>query len=660
LWLLFAVALAAGACSSGAGNSFHDSPAAPAGQKADDDAAIPPELTFAQATGAEIPDHCSSGHTFAYDLTEGQRNIPFPSDLFVVADSHTHTGRRVQLPDQLVTYLDGFFEVAPFIKYAINQLNGFGVTGAALFSTDAEPDGATLPDGGPPSASDSVFCAEIPSGAAAPVFAPLVFDWQGDHQLFKARPYLPLRQSTTYAVVVTDQVKPLQGGCYEAAPDFQYVRSAFPDRWNLRYDVLEPVRQQLAPMFDYLDQLGVRREHILSATFYSTQDITTDLFQMKDTLAQMAAQNPPQVTKITYTGKPNRLDSAWDLTYDTINWRVNGHIVYDENGRPQPQGTEQILAHLTLPSPTQYPKPWPVVVFMHGINADRNSVEVPASTLADYGFACIAIDDVFQGVRQNASNDVVVDLEFFNGFAPMEWRANWLQDLADQMYLISLVKTLGNLDLSPHSTNGNGHPDLDVSNIVFLGHSLGSIHGGIFAAVEDRISAFVFNSGASDYRAIALDCPVGSEIFQVLGDIQRLLNFGIASWADLLLDVLVIPVEAGDPEAYSPYVLHPLPEMNRGAPQIFQQMAAFDATLGADACGRMATTIGLSQLRPIVWQIPDLIDNDAPYGAPAVYQWNTDDHGMMWDYEDVRVQVANFFRTWVDTGTGIIAPAPPM
>jgi len=665
VWVLLFAAAATFACGKSVNHGTAASVLKPNHEAGDGEKARLAPAGGEATTAAKWRDPCSSGHKFAYELTDGIRNIPFPTDLYSVADSTTHTGRRVQLPTNVATYLDPFFRTAVFIKNAISALDGFGTTGAALFSVDVQPDTATLPDGGQYDATNSVFVVEVDPQAQTPVYAPVVFDWEAQFDLFKVRPYLPLLQNKTYAVVITDRVKPLGGACYETADEFQYVRAASADASNPQAAMLEPVRQTLAPMFDFLEsKLGVSRQHILSATFYSTQDLTTDLLQMKETLAQRAVQTPPYIQQIEYVGTADGLDSIWDLAYNTVNWRTEGQygpINYDDNHRPQPTGVEPVLARLTLPSPSQWPQPWPVVVFMHGINADRGSSTTICQTLANYGLACIGIDDVYHGFRGQEFNDVGRDVLFFDGVQPLNWRANWLQDIADQFWLRELIKTLGDLDLSPHATDGDGIADLDLTKVVFLSHSLGSMHGGILAAVDDRYGAFVLNAGAADYRAIAQHSPIGSEIFEVLNVIQNLLHFNIDAWGELLLDTLVIPVEGGDPYAYSPYVLrHRLPELPGPLPQIFHQFAAYDATFGPLAVGRMATSIGLTQLRPIIWQIPDVPDADTPYSSDAAYQWNTDTHGFIYDYETAREQVGEYFRAWADTGTGTINSEPPL
>jgi hypothetical protein len=273
------------------------------------------------------------------------------------------------------------------------------------------------------------------------------------------------------------------------------------------------------------------------------------------------------------------------------------------------------------------------------------------------------MDLLYHGSRGEEYDSVTRALAVFNAFAPLKWRAGFQQMAADGLWLGHLVRGLAELDLAPYATGGDGIPDLDVEHIALLGHSLGTMPGGVLASVDDQVPVYVFNAGAADYRLISLESPNGAIVFDVVRLLQMLAGNEVADLALLLLDVIFPIAELGDPEAYAPYALQqPLPELTDSPRQIFQQMAAYDDTLGGPACGRMALSIGLTQLEPIVWPVEGLPTAIAPFTGPAVYQYDTSVHGMLWSVPEVGAQAAHFLRTWYETGVGeIVDPyATPM
>jgi hypothetical protein len=296
---------------------------------------------------------------------------------------------------------------------------------------------------------------------------------------------------------------------------------------------------------------------------------------------------------------------------------------------------------------------------MHGLNADRTEADGIGEGLAAYGFAVFSFDLIYHGER-GPNSDTLRLLEFFNFFEPFKWRANFQQDVSDEMWLTHLVRNLGDLDLAPYSTGGDGVPDLDLSHIVFMGHSLGAIHGGIVAAVDDAQSVFVYNSAAADYRALAMQSPTGESILEVVQALDGDLDWDAYSRAMMIIDLLLAVVELGDPMAYAPYVFdHPLPKMTVPRQMLFE-MAAYDSSLGAAACGRFATVLGLTQLEPVVWRLPDTPLGQTPFAGPAVYQYDTDVHGFWWEIDQPHLQAGHFLDTWRDTGFGeIIDPYQP-
>ena len=292
-----------------------------------------------------VDDDCASPHQFLYELSPGKRDIPFPSDLFTRADMSSSTGRRVEMDGQTTLFLDRLLDVFGFLRSALDRLEGFGVTTPVMLPADSEPDMATLPGAADPGPQDSVFLVRFDDSGAPLEYAPLVFEWRQTQQVLVARPYLALLQNTTYALVVTDALKPADGTCYEPAEDFRYVRAGRPDATHPGYALLEPYRRQFASLFDFLEnRAGVPRERVLVATVFTTQNVTPELESIRDQLKVRAAKEPPTARNWTYVGTGTDLDSIWEFDYDTVNWQWDGELHHDVRCRPVSNGGPSLLS----------------------------------------------------------------------------------------------------------------------------------------------------------------------------------------------------------------------------------------------------------------------------------------------------------------------------
>ncbi len=179
----------------------------------------------------------------------------------------------------------------------------------------------------------------------------------------------------------------------------------------------------------------------------------------------------------------------------------------------------------TLPvlvtAPTGGTKPangWPVVIFQHGITGNRAQMLALAPALSQAGFVVVAIDLPLHGLASGPfyknqlfagspaaglmTGERTFDLDlvnnstgapgpdgsadpsgthFINLSSLISSRDNLRQAVSD---LLNLSKSVAALDL-----NNDGTPDIDASQIRFVGHSLGAIVGGTFLGVDTSVGA---------------------------------------------------------------------------------------------------------------------------------------------------------------------------
>ena len=163
---------------------------------------------------------------------------------------------------------------------------------------------------------------------------------------------------------------------------------------------------------------------------------------------------------------------------------------------------------------------WPVVIYGHGIGRNRIDALNVADTLASQGYATVAIDHPLHGVSPDVeayqtkfwiestrfapvANERTFDSDFLNN----ETLAFGPDGLIDPSGFISIPAVIGNLlfgrdtfrqgitdlsvlavSISSMDIDLDGQPDLDVSNLAYVGESWGSMYGMAFVAIEPLVT----------------------------------------------------------------------------------------------------------------------------------------------------------------------------
>ena len=153
---------------------------------------------------------------------------------------------------------------------------------------------------------------------------------------------------------------------------------------------------------------------------------------------------------------------------------------------------------------------WPVVIFQHGITRNRGDALAVAPALAAAGFVVLSIDLPLHGISassplaalRQAGRERSFDLDlvnnsttapgpdgtpdgsgqhFINLASLITSRDNLRQAMAD---LLGLSKSIAGIDL-----DADGTPDLDASQVRFLGHSLGGVVGASYLSLDSSVGA---------------------------------------------------------------------------------------------------------------------------------------------------------------------------
>jgi len=232
---------------------------------------------------------------------------------------------------------------------------------------------------------------------------------------------------------------------------------------------------------------------------------------------------------------------------------------------------------------------WPVVIFQHGITADRSSLLAIADSLAARGIAAVAIDLPMHGLLaaddtaslraltagfDGNAQERLFDVDYVNnttGLAPgdgtvdasganyvnlpnmMTTRDNVYQSIADLFVLAKSLSVSGAGTGLDYTGDTNG--DFDPTKIYFIGHSLGGIVGGSFLAIEsidgdsvDIQDSVLAMSGGGIAKLLDGSAAFGPVIEAGLG--LSGVNKGTAEFESFLASAQMM-IDAGDPINYA-------------------------------------------------------------------------------------------------------------
>ncbi|MCB1637635.1 MAG: Ig-like domain-containing protein, partial [Thiothrix sp.] len=406
----------------------------------------------------------------------------------------------------------------------LNTLDGFGLTTpiTAGFSTGMDPDSVRI--------GKSVYLFEITkdagTGAVTAVksslgSARIHAGTNATADTVVLMPLKPLRESTSYMVVLTNSILDTDGAA-AASPSAYLLAKAGTSLTGTAYAALEPLRQLIATQEAAAALAGVARQRIILSWTFTTQSVTPvmtatrELAKAGSTLQLSQAVATTADINASLSGHANIHAGVLQVPYylDAVAplsgyWQgAGGSFLTRYNPTPVATGTQTIPVLMTVPNAnalaggTAPEGGWPVVIFQHGITRNRTDLLAIADTLADAGKAVIAIDLPLHGVtdtgnpfyagtgertfdldlQNNATGatgaDGVIDdsgAYFINLGSLLTTRDNARQAISD---LLILRRSLGSV--STVSLNDN--------SVGFVGLSLGAMVGTSYLSQENRVT----------------------------------------------------------------------------------------------------------------------------------------------------------------------------
>ena len=191
------------------------------------------------------------------------------------------------------------------------------------------------------------------------------------------------------------------------------------------------------------------------------------------------------------------------------------------NPIPVKKNDQTVPIIVTVPNISAKPAGgWPVVIYGHGITRNRIDALAVADTLASIGYAVVAIDFPIHGVSPDDQPDQAPFWIENTPFAPIANERTFDSDLLNNATLtfgpdglidpsgfIVIPASLGSMltardilrqgitdlsivavSISSMDIDGDGQPDLDASNMAYVGQSWGAMHGTALTALEPLIT----------------------------------------------------------------------------------------------------------------------------------------------------------------------------
>lgn len=486
-------------------------------------------LTLALVAGV-APAAYAGGVQPRLDLAD-PAGMPFPSDRFTVPDAAQRTGLRVNLPKPDCAVRPSDCEDIDIL----DTLDGFNLQPRLSIPFTGPIDPAT--------ANDGLFLVSLAPGMRTIGINQVVWDPASNTLHAESDEYLD--QDARYLLIVTDQVKDLDGDPIESAMFRRFLNFG-----KTSDPVVKAYRLALIEALDLAEESDAFAGHVAAASLFTTQSATGLMETIRDQVLSGSAPAPADfalgtggartvfpiagITSISFSRQtgiapafqtaplplnllataPGAVGTLAFGRYESPDYEAPGEFIPPVGtltGVPAVQGAASIYFDLALPSGPQPASGWPVVLFVHGLNNNKSTFLRVAAVLARKGLATLAINAVGHGggplgsyavTRTDGSvvslsaggrgidqdgNGAIGTSEGLFAAPPrtlLQLRDGSRQTVIDLMQLVRVIESGVDVD-------GDGLPDLDPAHISYLGGSGGGLMGAPFLALEPDVASGV-------------------------------------------------------------------------------------------------------------------------------------------------------------------------
>jgi len=346
-------------------------------------------------------------------------------------------------------------------------------------------------------------------------------------------PIVPLKESTTYMVMVTNGLQDENGTAIQANATFR-LAAGETDLVGEAAGLQGLIRAMLAAGAS----AEVSPDDVILAWSFTTQSITPTLQAVKDaavsspiTVAATGldtsalSESSPGLADI-YAGRmtlPYYLSTpSTENPTAPLNafWQnASGSFLTPIDNTPVAQTNVEVPVLLTKPKGTAPAGGWPIAIFQHGITRNRTDMLAIADAMAAAQFAVVAIDIPMHGITED--NTVMAgfrvggiertfDVDYVNNETSAPGPDGVQDSSGTHFYnLANLLNTRDNTrqaiaDLFTLSASVGTIADINPAQKVFIGHSLGAIVGTSMLGFDNSfVNATLLSPGAGLSRLLA-------------------------------------------------------------------------------------------------------------------------------------------------------------
>ena len=538
---------------------------------------------------APPPVYCAGTTAHRWDITDTTDVDLFPDGLLEVADPDSPTGRRLVVTAETARWLPGTPGLLMDAVGTMNQLSGFGTLGGILVRFD----GGTV--GGLPQTADESVSSDgwmlLDLSGDTPERVPYEARVQEDGATAVLWPLRPLKLGAPHALVVTTSATADDGGCIAPSATTQALLYGddLPDH---------PHAAETAERYrSTLDALGMVPDDISILSVFTTHDET---LQWR-AVAEVAAQEP-----VEWGGMDGCTDRGLALectAYTTVLDRRDADGLVDPSITPV---ESEIPVTVWVPD-NDTPKPYPVIMYGHGLGSRRTEGFLAARLMAESGVAVVAMDAVSHGDHPSAEggDDYSAALGFLGldlsslSINPNLLRGNFDQTNLDRLRLLQLV-------LSHPDFDGDGTDDFDTEHIGYLGVSLGAILGSQLLAVSPEFDGAVFSVGGGRLMSIVTDTAALTDFEDLIASLV-----GSKERFDRLVPIAQHVVDPADSALWGAHVL--TDRFDDGlAPSLLLQVGIDDEVVPKTSGFALARAMGLPHLSPVAEPVALLSEAPGP------------------------------------------------
>jgi hypothetical protein len=517
---------------------------------------------------------------------------PFPSDFYLVEDSSTRTGRRVELPDAALE--------TPKLAAALGGADGF--SWIPLIVTYL-PGGVAASSAG----ADAVLLVRIGSWARVPVVVETdLTEPDPERRALIIRPLVALEADAGYVVILGDTLVDVRGRAHRAGAAFAALRDGTPTG----VEAIERQRGDFEQVTAALAALELDPDRVVQAWSFHTRSeeaLLRALLAMQDhaSAAKLGGYTITSDRVETTGGRTNRQIVGTFEAPDFIG--DDGLIRRGADGTPSPSGRRDVEFRLTVPSTVDVPRP--MLLFGHGIFG--SPAELTHGSFNDlcteHRFSAIG-GHIGLNERNQALALVALTAE---PERLAQLAADIQQGMVDYTTLARLVKERLVDDLT--RDDGQGPVKLiDPTRVAFMGISNGGNIGFGVAATTPKLGRAVLVAGGGglihNLERVSLWASLGPVVKLAYPDSRE---------RQLVLSLLQQALDPFDAMTFARHLVRDrLP--GRGPLRVAVHMAVHDSAVSNMITEWVVRTAGLPLVTPAPKAIPGLqaLPAPPPAGAP--------------------------------------------